>query len=104
LDDLVFLYAVKHNPFAYFRDVQTASDPRLSLKRVVDFDGARGLFADLASGDLPTYSFVAPSQCNDQHGRGNAGAFCNFDPSDVGTQASLNPALIYRGDVDRCSG
>jgi len=98
-DDLVFLYAVKHNPFAYFREVQTGNDQRLSLKRVRDFDGSGGLFADLGSGEMPTYSFIAPNQCNDQHGRGNAGAFCNFDPSDNGTQASLNPALIYRGDV-----
>ena len=48
---------------------------------------------------MPTFSFIVPNQCNDQHGRGNAGAFCNFDPSDVGTQAGLNPALIYQGDV-----
>ena len=30
---------------------------------------------------------------------GNAGAFCNSDPNDNGTQAGLNPALIYHGDV-----
>jgi hypothetical protein len=40
-----------------------------------------------------------PNQCNDQHGRGNAGTFCNFDPTSDGTQAGLNPALIYLGDV-----
>ncbi len=40
-----------------------------------------------------------PNQCNDQRGRGNAGAFCNFDPVSDGTQAGLNPALIYLGDV-----
>ncbi|HTD28053.1 MAG TPA: phosphoesterase, partial [Xanthomonadaceae bacterium] len=27
------------------------------------------------------------------------GPLCNYDPSDVGTQAGLNPALMYRGDV-----
>ena len=97
--DVVFAYAVKHNPFAYFRDVQEGFNPRNSLKNVVDFEGAGGLYADLASGDVPSLSFIAPNQCNDQHGRGNAGAFCNFDPSDVGNQAGLNPALIYRGDV-----
>ena len=48
---------------------------------------------------MPAFSFIAPNQCNDQHGRGNAGPFCNYDPSDNGTQAGLNPALIYRGDV-----
>jgi hypothetical protein len=45
------------------------------------------------------FSFIAPNQCNDQHGRGNAGAFCNYDPTDNGTQAGLNPALIIRGDI-----
>src|ERR1700756_2341555 len=97
--DLVFLYAVKHNPFAYFRDVQEGQHPSLSLSRVVPFDGAGGLFADLASGHVPNFSFIAPNQCNDQHGRGNAGAFCNFDPVSDGSQAGLNPALIYLGDV-----
>ena len=47
------LYAVKHNPFAYFRDVQEGVNPRSSLKNMVDFDGAGGLYADLASGDVP---------------------------------------------------
>jgi hypothetical protein len=97
--DVVALYAVKHNPFAYFRAVQEGQNPRNSLKNSVDFEGANGLFADLRSGNVPAFSFIAPNQCNDQHGRGNAGAFCNFDPTDNGTQAGLNPALIYRGDV-----
>jgi hypothetical protein len=97
--DLVALYAVKHNPFVYFRNVQEGENPRSSFKNVVDFEGKRGLYADLASGDVPNYSFIAPNQCNDEHGRGNAGAFCQFDPNDDGMQDGLNPALIYRGDV-----
>jgi phosphatidylinositol-3-phosphatase len=97
--DIVALYAAKHNPFVYFSSVQEGDDPRNSLRNVVDFEGSKGLFADLSSGHVPTFSFIAPNQCNDQHGRGNAGAFCNFDPSSNGTQAGLNPALILRGDV-----
>jgi hypothetical protein len=97
--DIVALYAAKHNPFVYFRSVQEGHDRRNSLRNSVDFQGAGGLFADLASGNVPAFSFIAPNQCNDQHGRGNAGAFCNFDPTDNGTQAGLNPALIFRGDV-----
>jgi hypothetical protein len=96
---LVFLYAVKHNPFVYFRSVQDGTDPWNSLHNTVGFEGPNGLYADLAAGKAPAFSFIAPNQCNDQHGRGNAGAFCNFDPNDDGTQADLNPALIYRGDV-----
>jgi hypothetical protein len=96
---LVKLYAAKHNPFVYFRSVQDGDDPRNSLRNVVGFDGSRGLFDDLAHGNVPTFAFIAPNQCNDQHGRGNAGPACDFDPNDDGTQAHLNPALIYQGDL-----
>lgn len=97
--DVVALYAAKHNPFVYFQSVQEGYIPGNTLDNSVDFEGADGLYADLASSHVPTFSFIAPNQCNDQHGRGNAGAFCNFDPSDNGSQAGLNPALIIRGDV-----
>jgi hypothetical protein len=96
---IVAEYAAKHNPFVYLRSVQEGWYRDSSLKNTVDFENANGLFADLSSGHVPTYSFIAPNQCNDQHGRGNAGPFCAFDPTDNGTQAGLNPALIYRGDV-----
>jgi len=48
---------------------------------------------------VPNYSLIAPNQCNDQHGRGNGGPQCDFDPNDNGTQQGLNPALIYLGDL-----
>jgi hypothetical protein len=97
--DIVYLYAVKHNPFVYFEDVQEGPNHRNSLQNVAGFDGADGLYADLASNNVPNFSFIAPNQCNDQHGRGNAGPFCNFDATDDGTQSGLNETLIYRGDV-----
>lgn len=99
-NDLVDLYAAKHNPFVYFRDIEEGYDPNNNLRNIVSFEGQRGLFADLATGHVPSFSFIAPNQCNDQHGRGNAGAFCNYDPNSNGTQAGLNPALIKRGDVE----
>lgn len=97
--NLIALYAVKHNPFAYFQDVQEGFDPQLSLKRMADFEGPNGLYADLAAGHLPNFSFIAPDQCDDQHGQGNAGAACEYDPNDNGTLQGLNPGLMYRGDV-----
>jgi hypothetical protein len=97
--DLVDLYAVKHNPFVYFRNVQEGDDRDNSFRNVVSFEGKSGLYADLSSGHVPNYVFIAPNQCNDEHGRGNAGAFCQFDPNDDGMQDGLNPALIYQGDV-----
>ena len=99
--NIVFLYAVKHNPFAYFTSVQQGANPALSLNQVVGFDGDNGLFADLRAGGnhVPNLVFIAPNQCNDQHGRGNGTAFCNFDADDNGTQNGLNPSLIMQGDL-----
>jgi hypothetical protein len=96
---IVALYAAKHNPFVYFKSVQQGRDPNNSFRNVVSFEGADGLFADLGDGQVPNLAFIAPNQCNDQHGRGNAGPFCNFDPNDDGSQAGLNPALIRMGDA-----
>lgn len=96
--DIVQLYAAKHNPFVYFQKVQSGANPSLSLANVAAFDGAGGLYSDLGAGNVPNYVFIAPNQCNDQHGRGNSTPFCNYDPSDNGTQAGLNPALMQLGD------
>jgi phosphatidylinositol-3-phosphatase len=96
---LVDLYAAKHNPFVYFRSVQEGEDPKATLKNVAGFEGEGGLFEDLSSGQVPAFSFIAPNQCHDDHGRANAGPQCAFDPNDNGTQTGLNPALIYLGDL-----
>lgn len=96
---LIKLYAAKHNPFVYFRSVQEGDREGLGLDRVVGFEGAHGLFEDLSSGHVANFSFIAPNQCNDQHGRGNAGPQCDFDPNDNGTLVGLNSALMYIGDL-----
>ncbi len=96
--DIVQLYAAKHNPFVYFKNVQEGTNPLVSYAQMSAFDGAGGLWGDLASGHSPNFSYIVPNQCNDQHGRGNGTAFCAFDPVSNGTQAGLNPALIILGD------
>ena len=101
---VVQAYAVKHNPFAYFQNVQEGTPGSgNSLENIVGFEG---LYGDLASGNVPSLAFIAPSQCNDQHGRGNGDAFCAFDPGQPslsgltnGTQAGLNGGLILQGDT-----
>jgi phosphatidylinositol-3-phosphatase len=81
------LYAVKHNPFVYFANIQQGTNPQLSLKRVVDF---HQLFADLKSGHVPNYSYIVPNQCHDQHGRG---------ATEVGTGCSVDQNAIAQGDA-----
>ena len=103
---VVAAYAVKHNPFAYFASVQEGTDPENSLRNSVGFDGAHGLYADLGSGHVPSLSYIVPNQCDDQHGRGNGDAFCQFDQGisafqglTDGTQVGLNPGLSSQADV-----
>ena len=72
-------YAVKHNPFAYFDNVQRNPGADNGLGNIVGFDGTDGLFADLRAGRVPTLSFIAPNQCHDMHGLSNAGPFCATD-------------------------
>jgi hypothetical protein len=103
---LLSAYAVKHNPFAYFQSVQEGRIRGSGLRNMVGFVGANGLYADLATGDVPNLSFIAPNQCDDQHGRGNGDAFCEFDQGTAvtagltdGTQVGLNPGLSEQADT-----
>ena len=61
----VALYASKHNPFLNFASVQ--SNPAELQKIVPDTQ----LATDLASGDVPDFSFIVPDQCHDMHGISN---------------------------------
>lgn len=73
------LYAVKHNPFVYFANIQANTDPDSGLGNSVGFDGLNGLYADLRSGKVPNFSFIAPNQCHDMHGVGGGSPLCTND-------------------------
>lgn len=77
------LYAVKHNPFAYFDSVQRGDDKNNSLANIVGFDGIDGLYADLRAGKAPQLSLISPDQCHDMHGAGGGSAFCTDDATTI---------------------
>jgi len=97
---IIALYAVKHDPFAYFASIQSGSNPASSLANIVPYDGPTGLYADLASGHAPNFSYIVPNQCNDEHGRSGFTVFCQNDPDDNGTQNGLNPAGVALADQE----
>lgn len=87
------LYAVKHNPFAYFRRIQVGERAELSLQRVADFDGPDGLWANL-QGQMPNFALIVPNQCHDMHGEVQGGtAICGAISA---TQSAL---LMAQGDA-----
>jgi phospholipase C len=62
-------YAVKHNPFAYFSDINgsdgTAFHPGARCRdHIVDYSE---LEKDLASGKVPDYVFITPNLIHDMH-------------------------------------
>src|ERR1700693_4774262 len=69
------VYVRKHNPFVSYLDVQT--NPA-RMAKVVDLSE---LDSDLASGNVPDFSWISPDLCNDMHGRHSRGRDnpCDFD-------------------------
>lgn len=62
-------YAAKHNPFAYFSDINgwngsTFQPGARCTDHMVDY---AQLDADLAAGTVPTYAFITPNLINDMH-------------------------------------
>lgn len=58
------LYERKHDPFVSYADVQ--NNPA-RMANIVDFSQ---LSTDLASKNIPDYTWISPDQCHDMHGRG----------------------------------
>jgi len=62
-------YAVKHNPFAYFSDINgwngtTFQPGARCTEHMVDY---AQLDVDLAAGTVPAYAFITPNMVNDMH-------------------------------------
>jgi len=87
------LYAVKHDPFVYFASVEEGTTPGLSMKQIADFGS---LYADLAGGHSPNFSYIVPNQCHDQHARGTSevGTGCSDEQSDIATGDAAVATLI----------
>jgi phospholipase C len=69
------LYERKHDPFVSYKDVQ--NNPA-RMANIVDFSQ---FASDLASNNVPDYSWISPDQCTDMHGRGGTDPKtdpCNF--------------------------
>jgi phospholipase C len=73
-------YAVRHNPFAYFTDVQGNSGQSQNLVPFSQFA------ADLPTADLPDYSFIVPNLCNDAHD-------CSLSSADTWLKNNIDPLI-----------
>jgi hypothetical protein len=74
------LYAVRHNPLAYFTDVQN------NAKQVQNLVPFTQLAADLNTANLPEYSFIVPNLCNDAHD-------CPLGTADIWLKTNIEPLI-----------
>ena len=65
-----FPYLKRHNPFSFFSDVQSDPSQAANLVPFPQFG------ADLSSGGLPDYSFIAPNAIDDGHSCPGGGSDC----------------------------
>jgi phosphatidylinositol-3-phosphatase len=73
-------YAVRHNPLAYFTDVQN------DAKQVQNLVPFSQLAADLNTPNLPNYSFIVPNLCNDAHD-------CPLSTADTWLKTNIDPLI-----------
>jgi hypothetical protein len=73
-------YAVRHNPLAYFTDVQN------DTKQVQNLVPFSQFAADLSAANLPEYSFIVPNLCNDAHD-------CALGTADTWLKTNIDPLI-----------
>ncbi len=73
-------YSVRHNPLAYFTDVQNDT---VQMQNLVPFTQ---LAADLTNARLPDYSFLVPNVCNDAHD-------CPLSTADAWLKSNIDPLI-----------
>ena len=73
-------YAVRHCPLTYMTDVQNDNIQRQKLVPFTQFP------QDLASNNLPNFSFITPNLCNDAHN-------CSIRTADTWLQNNINPLV-----------
>ena len=73
-------YARKHNVIALLSDVVNSATQRDNLVPFTQFA------TDLAAGNLPAYSFIAPNLCNDAHD-------CSLATADQWLQTNIDPLV-----------
>lgn len=87
------LYAGKHNPFIYFKDIR--SNPQ-RMNKIVPWTQFTD---DLNSGKVPNFAFMAPNQCDDQHGLSTANATAENLLDCAYPASGLDHSTIKHGDT-----
>jgi hypothetical protein len=88
-------YHAKHNPFVFFKDV-SGNPPSASNSYCSSHSRPYSSFAsDLAAGDVASYTFITPNQCNDMHGQSGCPNSNTIKAGDDWLKAQLPQIITY---------
>ena len=96
--DIVQLYAVKHNPFAYFQNVQQGNNPLVSYAQMAAFDGAEGCGLTWPPATLRISHSSRPTSATISTAAATEPLSATSIRMTMESRSGLNPALIIMGD------
>jgi hypothetical protein len=89
------LYAAKHNPFVFFRDVSGNPPSKTNAYCASHHRPLSALADDLAAGTVATYTFITPDLCHDMHGDGACPEPDPLRAGDDWLRANLPPLIAF---------
>jgi len=87
------LYAAKHDPFVFFRDVSGSPPSKTSTRCIAHTRPLTQFAADLATGSVSRYTLITPNLCHDMHGAVGCPLGSSVKQGDTWLKSFL-PALI----------
>ncbi len=93
-------YAAKHNPFVFFRDVAGNPPSTTNAYCAAHHRPYSALAADLAAGDVASYTFITPDLCHDMHGASGCSGSDPVRAADNWLAAEM-PRLIAYAEANR---
>lgn len=89
------LYAAKHDPFVFFRDVSGSPPSKTSARCVAHTRPLTQFAGDLAAGRVSSYTLITPNLCHDMHGAVGCPLTNFVKQGDSWLQSFLPPLISY---------
>src|SRR4051812_5697064 len=88
-------YRPRHNPFVFFRDIAGDPPSKDNPDCAAHHRELAAFAADLASGDVASYSFISPDLCHDMHGASGCPTSNRTRAGDDWLAANLPPLIDF---------
>ncbi|HTA94370.1 MAG TPA: alkaline phosphatase family protein [Polyangiaceae bacterium] len=88
-------YAAKHDPFVFYKDVSGSPPSATNATCAAHHRAYSSLAADIAAGDVESYTFITPDLCHDMHGASGCPNSNLIQQGDQWLQSELPRLISY---------